>query len=122
MMTLFNRTETVMRTDHDSLYYDNGVPIVEKTPVTITCNIQPYRDGDNIFRTPEGITSLYGIMVYSKEKLITTDEVNNTIADELDYNGNTFACIDLADFTGHAVSSIPQHWLGLFYRKDKMSG
>ena len=36
--------------------------VIEKNPIPITCNIQPYRDGDNIFRTPEGMSSLYGIM------------------------------------------------------------
>jgi len=122
MINLFNRSETIMRSDPASLYYENGVPVIEKNPIPITCNIQPYRDGDNIFRTPEGMSSLYGIMVYSKEKLYTTDDLNDTLADELEYNGNTFACVDLADFTGHAMSDIPQHWLGLFYRKDKMSG
>lgn len=116
-MTLFNRVETIKRAD--GFYYENGVPKANYISVPITCNIQPYRDGDNVFRVDEGFRSIYGIMVYSKEQLIPNDELNETIGDVLTYNGNEFICIDYADFTGHALSDRTQHHLGLFYRKDK---
>lgn len=119
MISLFNRTETVYRSDSNNIVYDeNRNPIIQETTLPIECNIQPYRDGDNGFRVPEGYQSIYGIKVYSKQTLIPNDEVNETIGDEIEYNGNRFICIDLADFTGHGLS-VPEHYLGLFYRKDK---
>jgi hypothetical protein len=118
-ISLFNRSETLYRTNSNNWYYgEDGRPVFSEDTETITCSIQPYRDGKNTFRVPEGFQSIYGIKVYSKEQIIANDEVLETLGDEIEYEGQRFVCIDVANFTGHGLT-IPEHYLALFYRKDR---
>lgn len=118
---LSTTTTTLYRADLDNFHYGtDGKPVFEETPITtFQCSIQPYRDGDNTFRTPEGFYSLYGIKVYTESKIIPNDELLKTVGDEIEFEGNRFVCVDYANFTGYG-DLVPEHYLGLFYRKDKM--
>ena len=121
-LSLLRTTSTPLyRTDPDSFYYDEDMtPVFEETSIdSFQCNIQPYQDGDNVFRVPEGWSSLYGIKVFTETKIIPNDEKLNTLGDEIEFEGVRFVCIDYKNYTGYG-DLIPEHYLGLFYRKDKI--
>lgn len=120
-LRLIKTTKTPLyRTDSEDWYYEEGVPVFNETVIEgFECSVQPYRDGDNTFRSPEGMYSIYGIKVYTQTKIIPNDEVSKTVGDEIEYEGKRFVCIDYANFSGYG-DLLPEHYLGLFYRKDKM--
>lgn len=112
---------TVYRSDSSSYYLDeNRNPVYAETQVPILCSIQPYQDGNNTFRVPEGFNSIYGIVVFTETKIITKDELNDTVADEIEFEGNRFVCVDYAPWTGYGLLSIPDFYKCLFYRRDKL--
>ena len=122
-ISLFNRVETLSRNDGGTQYIDFEVVPAEDYPVEIECNIQPYRDGKNTLKLPDGFRSVYAIEVRSPSELRANDEVEDWMADEIVYEGRTFYCLDVANWTGHStsgISLIPNHYLGLFYRRDKV--
>lgn len=122
-ISLFNRVETLSRNDGGTQYIDFEVVPAEDYPVEIECNIQPYRDGKNTLKLPDGFRSVYAIEVRSPSELRANDELEDWMADEIVYEGRTFYCLDVANWTGHStggVSLIPNHYLGLFYRRDKV--
>ena len=122
-ISLFNRVETLSRNDGGTQYIDFEVVPEEDYPVEIECNIQPYRDGKNTLKLPDGFRSVYAIEIRSPSELRANDELEDWMADEIVYEGRTFYCLDVANWTGHStggISLIPNHYLGLFYRRDKV--
>lgn len=122
-ISLFNRVETINRNDGGTQYIDFEVVPAEDYPVDIECNIQPYRDGKNTLKLPDGFRSVYAIEIRSPSELRANDELEDWMADEIVYEGRTFYCLDVANWTGHStggISLIPNHYLGLFYRRDKV--
>jgi hypothetical protein len=122
-ISLFNRVETLSRNDGGTQYIDFEVVPSEDYPVDIECNIQPYRDGKNTLKLPDGFRSVYAIEIRSPSELRANDELEDWMADEIVYEGRTFYCLDVANWTGHStggISLIPNHYLGLFYRRDKV--
>lgn len=122
-ISLFNRVETINRNDGGTQYIDFEVVPSEDYPVDIECNIQPYRDGKNTLKLPDGFRSVYAIEIRSPSELRANDELEDWMADEIVYEGRTFYCLDVANWTGHStggISLIPNHYLGLFYRRDKI--
>lgn len=112
---------TVYRADSSSYYLDeNRNPVYDETQVPILCSIQPYQDGNNTFRVPEGFNSIYGIVVLTESEIVTKDELNETVADEIEYQGNRFVCVDLAFWGGYGLEIIPDYYKCLFYRRDKL--
>lgn len=111
----------IFRVDMTSYYLDeNRQPVYQEDIIPALCSIQPYQDGDNTFRVPEGFSSLYGIVVYTETLLIPNDEVNNTVGDEIIYEGKRFVCVDYSSWGGYGLSLIPNFYECLFYRKDKL--
>ena len=122
-ISLFNRVETLSRNDGGTEYIDFEVVPSEDYPVEIECNIQPYRDGKNTLKLPDGFRSVYAIEIRTPSELRSNDEFDDWMADEIVYEGRTFYCLDVANWTGHSsggISLIPNHYLGLFYRRDKV--
>lgn len=122
-ISLFNRVETLSRNDGGTEYIDFEVVPSEDYPVEIECNIQPYRDGKNTLKLPDGFRSVYAIEIRTPSELRSNDEFDDWMADEIVYEGRTFYCLDVANWTGHSsggTSLIPNHYLGLFYRRDKV--
>lgn len=122
-ISLFNRVETINRNDGGTEYIDFEVVPSEDYQVEIECNIQPYRDGKNTLKLPDGFRSVYAIEVRTPSELRSNDEFDDWMADEIEYEGRTFYCLDVANWTGHStggISLIPNHYLGLFYRRDKV--
>ncbi len=122
-ISLFNRVETISRNDGGTQYVDFEVVPSEDYTVDIECNIQPYRDGKNNLKLPDGFRSVYAIEIRTPSELRANDELEEWMADEIVYEGRTFYCLDVANWTGHStggVSLIPNHYLGLFYRRDKV--
>ena len=126
-MDLFNQNITLYR--QSSGYWDANNNYVEgaEIPIPRTGNIQPYRDGVNNFLTPAGFRAVSAIRVYvvgdTGDEIRTENDRLGTLADEIEYKGLRYKCIDLADWTGQtysATSLIPNHMLGLFYEKDKI--
>ena len=123
IISLFNRVETISRNDGGTQYIDFEVVPAEDYLVEIECNIQPYRDGKNNLKLPDGFRSVYAIEIRTPSELRANDELEEWMADEIVYEGRTFYCLDVANWTGHStggVSLIPNHYLGLFYRRDKV--
>ncbi len=123
LISLFNRVEILSRNDGGSDYIDFEYIPKESYPVEVECNIQPYRDGKNNLKLPDGFRSVYAIEVRSPSELRASDELEGWLADEITYEGRTFYCLDIANWTGHSSngsSLIPNHYLGLFYRRDKV--
>lgn len=108
-------------------YYDDNYNYVPSTKQTIEIEliggISPYRDGRNTFTTPTGVRSTDSRVVRSTTKFIVGDEQNDTVADELVIDGDVFYCVDMASHEGHTdlgFQNIPDHYEGLFYRKDEV--
>lgn len=123
IISLFNRVETISRNDGGTQYIDFEVVPSADYPVEIECNIQPYRDGNNNLKLPDGFRGIYAIEIRTPSELRANDELEEWMADEIVYEGRTFYCLDVANWTGHStggVSLIPNHYLGLFYRRDKV--
>lgn len=122
MIDQLRKTATIVyRSDTSSYYLDeNRNPVYAETEVPILCSIQPYQDGNNTFRVPEGFNSIYGIVVFTETKIITKDELNDTVADEIEFEGHRFVCVDYAPWVGYGLSTIPDFYKCLFYRRDKL--
>lgn len=122
---LFNRTETIIRTTGKGYIDDNENYVAgTTTSLTIECNIQPYREGKNTFNTPTGFRSTDAIEVYvpSGVEILTADEIDGIVGDQITYRGKEYFCKDLERWdpqTYEGVSLIPAYNLGYFYRKDK---
>tara|TARA_R110002153_G_scaffold53726_2_gene149564 strand:+ start:9655 stop:10041 length:387 start_codon:yes stop_codon:yes gene_type:complete len=123
---LFNRTETIVRTTGKG-YINDDEEWVSGTTITVPveCNIQPYREGKNSFNSPTGFRTIDAIKVYVPEEfgLITADEIDGIIGDQLTYEGKEYFCKDLERWTvqtSDSISLVPAHNLGYFYRKDKI--
>ena len=122
-MKLFNRTETITRTIGEG-YIDSNENFVAGTTqdITIECNIQPYREGKNSFNTPTGYRTIDAFRVYSNIELISADEFESIVGDQITIRGKQYFCKDLEIWDNQTVTStsfIPVHFLGYFYRKDK---
>ena len=122
-MKLFNRVETVLRTTSEGyINEDEEFVAGEVEEITIHCNIQPYREGKNSFNNPTGYRTIDAIKVYSCEELVSADEIDKMVGDQLTYEGKQYFCKDLERWKPQTVngkSMIPEHYLGYFYRKDK---
>ena len=122
-ISLFNRTETIIRTtglgdyDEDENYIAGGT-----INVPIKCNIQPYRDGTNSFNSPTGYRTTDVIKVITPDTLQALDEDAKIVGDQLTYKGRQYFCKDLEEWDEQdmaGISLIPVHSIGYFYRKDK---
>ena len=127
-ISLFNQEITLYRAGGVGYWEGNEYYESPEQAVTVEGNIQPYREGVNNFVTPAGFRATSAVEVYVTGN--TGDEIRadndriSTIADEVVYQGSRYKCIDLQNWTGQSSggrSLIPNHMLGLFYLKDKVS-
>ena len=127
-ISLFNKQITLYRAGGEGYWENNEYFESPETEVPCEGSIQPYREGVNNFLTDAGFRATSAIEVYITGN--TGDEIRadndrlKTIADELEYRGSRYKCIDLQDWTGHSSNGrtlIPNHMLGLFYLKDKIT-
>ncbi len=125
MIDLFNRSETVIRPTGEG-YYDDDMNFIATNEgnVTIDCNIQPYKKGNTSLLLEDGFRSSDAKIVFSKQQLILADKKDDTLADEMIIDGDLYYLADMMDWTGQTlrtVSLIPEHYEGLFIRRDEVS-
>lgn len=123
---LFDKDITIFRptagywTDSNE-YVDGG-----EVEIPYRGNIQSYREGVNNFLTEAGFRATSAIEVYIQgntgDEIRAEDDRLSIVADEVDYRGSRYKCIDLQDWTGQSADGRMldmNHMLGLFYQKDK---
>lgn len=119
-MRLFNKQIIIFRDISDSGYFDEEekwVDGVDNLPITITGSIQPYRKGHTKNELPDGVRTDDAVIVRSKSKLITQDNLLKTTPDEMEYLGATYQCFT-ADEWSQGLRS--DHYMAVFIRKDKL--
>jgi len=119
-MRLFNKQITIFRDLSDSGYYDENekwVDGVSSTPVRIVGSIQPYGKGHTKNELPDGVRTDDVVILRSKSKLVTQDDLLKTTPDEMEYLGATYQCFT-ADKWSQGLRS--DHYMGIFIRKDKL--
>lgn len=104
-------------------YVDGG-----EEPILCMGNIQPYREGVNNFLTEGGFRATSAIEVYvlgdTGDEIRAENDRISQVADEVEYKGSRYKCIDLQDWTGQSYLGLElsmNHMVGLFYLKDKIS-
>ena len=127
-MSLFNQQLTLYRATGEGYWDGNEYVADPEEEVPVEGNIQPYREGVNNFLTPAGFRATSAIMVYvtgtTGDEIRAENDRLSSVADEIEYRGSRYKCIDLQDWTGQTTngrSLIPNHMLGLFYQKDKIT-
>lgn len=97
--------------DDDGLWSDG----VEKT-FNVKGSLQPF-SGSTRNVLPEGVTSEDARVFYTKDKILTTNQLNNTQAYEATIDGFTFVVSGSGDWTGSGLSL--DHYKVVLVRKDK---
>jgi len=126
-MGLFNQQLTIYRAAGTGYWENNKYFESPEEEVPAEGNIQPYREGVNNFVTEAGFRATSAIEVYitgtTGDEIRADNDRTSTVADEIEYRGSRYKCIDLQDWTGQTYkgrSLIPNHMLGLFYLKDRI--
>lgn len=127
-ISLFNQEITLYRAGGVGYWEGNEYYESPEQTVTVEGNIQPYRAGVNNFVTPAGFRATSAVEVYvtgnTGDEIRSENDRSGSVADEIEYRGSRYKCIDLQDWTGQTTngrSLIPNHMLGLFYQKDKIT-
>ena len=84
----------------------------------IEANKQPL-SGRQLKILPEGNTADDALSLYTKTKLNTSSQFSKEQADEIDVNGLTYKCFDVAEWDTYSL--IPDHYECMFIRKDQAS-
>lgn len=86
---------------------------------TLTCNIQPVRQGKDVQRLPDGIRADNAIVVRCTTQLHTTDHFDDQRATEIIYKNKRFVCDSEEDYSAYGLMT--DHYKYIFIRKDLLN-
>lgn len=121
-LKLLNRfTLSIVRKTAGTGYLDptsrKWIQGTDEAAFDISCSVQPFRNGDNQLKLPEGVEANNAIVVLTKTELKTSDELTNQEPDTTTYKGQSYECFNVEDWTGHGLKT--DHYRCVFIRKDK---
>lgn len=119
MLRLLNATSLNI-TRYGGYYIDNEGNNVLRNPETISirCNIQPYREGDQTVLMPDGTQIKGGQIVRTTTLLRTMDDATtSTPADETVIDGVEMICFWQENWNRYLKT---KHYKYIFIRKDKL--
>lgn len=109
----------MLRRDRGEAYLKDGVfvesSVEEEIPVK--GSLQPYREGAKKSRLPEGVSVKDAYLFYTKTKLVASDEILKTDADETIIDGVRYEIYEDSNWSRYGLKT--DHYAYLLLRKNK---
>ena len=118
MNRLLNKS-TLTITRYGEYYIDGeGNPVLTSpTPITIRCNIQPFREGQETILLEDGTQIKTGEIVRTTTLLRTMEDNGQLPADETVIDGVQYICFKKENWIRYLSQ---KHYKYIFIRKDKL--
>lgn len=86
--------------------------------IPIKCSLQPYVSGNQERELPDGVSATDARYVFTKTKILQSDDRTGIKADETVVEGIRYQCFRVKDYNMYGLPT--DHYECIFVRKDKL--